>query len=237
MNEGADPWPGRASVNDSVNRNREVIVMVHIIDNWQGFVQEIVAYVGHGNYWYCRIEYPTKKRHVFGEIDRKLIRKYEAGLSKFARARRKRAGFASFVFLRWDRCALILRNKGELPEDLYANDPDVFCDIRETPLRINASENISLVINHHGKVRVRMSRETYAGFKAAIINAATARNGSLMVFEHNLANGLPSYEGIIEQRRRLQNYTIDLARRHQIPMDERKLRVATRLRRYKVNAL
>lgn len=209
--------------------------MVHICDSWQGFVQEVVAYVGHGNYWYCRIEYPEKKRHAFPEIDKKLIRKYAAGLSKFQRARRKREGKATFSFLRWDRCALIFRNKGELPEDLHADAPDVFYDIRETPLRIDVSEDISLIVVHHGKVRVRMASETYRGFKDCIMNAANARNGALMAWEYDRANGLPSYEAIIDQRRRLRDYTIRLARRHQIPMDREKLRIGTRLKRYKIN--
>jgi len=210
--------------------------MVTIAGTWQGYLQQIVQYVGHGNYWYCQVEYPEKKWLVFTKIDEKLIRKYGADMSKFQRARRKREGQASFCFIRWERFALIVRNQGELPGDLCADDPDVFCDIRITPLRIEVSENISLVINHHGKVRVRMATETYRGFKACIANAAAARNGRLMAWEYNRANGLPAYEGIIEQRRRLRTFTIEIARRHQIPMDEGKLRLATRLRKVKVNA-
>jgi len=210
--------------------------MVTIAGTWQGYLQQIVQYVGHGNYWYCQVEYPEKKWLVFTKIDEKLIRKYGADMSKFQRARRKREGQASFCFIRWERFALIVRNQGELPGDLCADDPDVFCDIRITPLRIEVSENISLVFNHHGKVRVRMATETYRGFKACIANAAAARNGRLMAWEYNRANGLPAYEGIIEQRRRLRTFTIEIARRHQIPMDEEKLHLTTRLRKVKVNA-
>jgi hypothetical protein len=156
-------------------------------------------------------------------------------MSKFQRARRKRAGQASFCFIRWEQCALIVRNQGELPEDLNAGDPDVFCDIRETPLRIRVSEDIVLIVVHHGKVRVRMATETYKGFNACIANAATSRNGRLMAWEYNRANGLPAYEGIIEQRRRLRIFTVEIARRHQIPLDEGKLHVMTRLKKVKVN--
>ena len=132
---------------------------------------------------------------------------------------------------------MIVRNQGELPEDLNADDPDVFCDIRITPLRIKVSENIVLIVVHHGKVRVRMATETYQGFKACIANAAAARNGRLMAWEYNRANGLPAYEGIIEQHRRLRTFTVEIARRHQIPLDEGKLRLTTKLKKVKVNTL
>jgi hypothetical protein len=209
--------------------------MVTIAGTWQGYLQQIVQYVGHGNYWYCQVEYPEKKRPVFTKIDEKLIWKYAADMSKFQRARRKRAGHASFCFLRWERFALIVRNQSELPGDLCADDPDVFFDIRDTPLRIKVSENVLLIVIHHGKVRVRMAAETYQGFKACIANAAAARNSRLMAWEYSRANGLPAYEGIIEQRRRLRTFTIEIARRHQIPLDEGKLRVMTSLKKVKVN--
>ena len=210
--------------------------MVTIAGTWQGYLQQIVQYVGHGNYWYCQFAYPEKKRPVFTKIDEKLIRKYAADMSKFQRARRKREGQASFCFIRWERFVLIVQNQGELPGDLCADDPDVFFDIRKTPLRIKVSENIVLIVVHHGKVRVRMAHETYQGFKACIANAAASRNSCLMAWEYNRANGLPAYEGIIEQRRRLRTFIVEIARRHQISLDEGKLRLATRLKKVNVNA-
>src|SRR5262245_15327111 len=68
----------------------------------EGFIQQLaVAYVKNGYYFYVTGRVPDGKDPV--AIDRKLIDRYGAGISKWARARRKRAGLANIQYLRFER--------------------------------------------------------------------------------------------------------------------------------------
>jgi len=59
----------------------------------EGFVQQLaVSYVGHGYWFYVTGVVPDGKDPL--AVDRKLIDRYGVDASKWARARRKRAGLA-----------------------------------------------------------------------------------------------------------------------------------------------
>lgn len=66
-----------------------------------GFLQQLaVAYLAHGYRFYVTGKIPEGKDPV--AVDRKLLAKYDVGISKWVRARRKRAGLANCQYLRFD---------------------------------------------------------------------------------------------------------------------------------------
>ena len=79
-----------------------------------GFVQQLaVSYLGHGYWFYVMGEIPEGKDVRL--VDEKLLARYRIDLSKWARARRKRVGFANLHYLRYDRVFLLLATHGSHP--------------------------------------------------------------------------------------------------------------------------
>src|SRR5260221_6737119 len=63
-----------------------------------GFIQTIaVAYVARGYFFYVTGEIPEGKD--LAKVDAKLMERYRVGISKFTRARKKRAGQANLQYL------------------------------------------------------------------------------------------------------------------------------------------
>jgi hypothetical protein len=78
------------------------------------WLQIAVQYVaaGYGHWAYTLRPVATAEAH--GRTDRKLLAQYpEIGLSKWARARRKKKGLDNLVLLRWERHQLLLANGRE----------------------------------------------------------------------------------------------------------------------------
>src|SRR5690348_13767425 len=72
-----------------------------------GFIQQIaVGYVGRGYWFYVTGEIPAHKDPE--KTDAKIINQYGIAVSKWARARRKRAGLANLQYLRFERIYVIL---------------------------------------------------------------------------------------------------------------------------------
>src|SRR5437870_4167820 len=80
----------------------------------EGFVQQLaVSYLGNGYWFYVVGEVPPGKDPR--RVDEKLVARYQVDLSKWARARRKRAGLANLQYLRHGRLFVLLATHGMHP--------------------------------------------------------------------------------------------------------------------------
>jgi hypothetical protein len=218
-------------------KDREVIHMgyTHEVDSWQGLLQLLVNYTSLGYTKYCEVEYPERKRDRFSAIDRKIIEKYHADSSKDQRSRLKKKGFANFVFFRWDRYAWILQSPGKVRDDVVYD--DIFHSFTSRPIVVRAGQETHLVVGHFGRsggVSVKMAAETYRNVKAGLMEVASSGDRSRCVREFDKLNGLPAWHGIVEQKVRLAGYLVKQARRHQVKLSKKDLRINTRRKVYPV---
>lgn len=99
-----------------------------------GFVQQMaVCYVRHGYWFYVTGEIPAHKDPE--KTDRKIIEQYEIGISKWARARRKKSGGANLHYLRFERFYVIIATHGIHP--FFEAEARRLKDIREIPIRFH----------------------------------------------------------------------------------------------------
>ncbi len=79
-----------------------------------GFVQQLaVGYITNGYYFYVSGRIPEEKNPT--RTDEKIIKQYDIDVSKWTRARRKKAGRANVQYLRYRHQYVILANHGEHP--------------------------------------------------------------------------------------------------------------------------
>lgn len=99
----------------------------------EGFVQQIAtAYVPHGYWFYVQGRIPERK--CAETVDEKLIGRYDVAMSKWARARRKRAGLAGVQYMRFERVFVIMATQGQHP--FFEEEHGAIRDVRKTPIRI-----------------------------------------------------------------------------------------------------
>lgn len=98
----------------------------------EGFVQQIACcYLGHGYWWYVTGKIPRHKSpHA---VDQKLIHRYELGLSKRMRARRKQLGLANVHYLRHEHFFVLLATAGR--HRLFEDEKSRVRDFRKSPLQ------------------------------------------------------------------------------------------------------
>lgn len=86
----------------------------------EGFVQQLaISYIGHGYWFYVSGVVPERKNPR--RVDEKLLEQYDAGLSKWARARRKHAGLANVHYIRHGRFFVLIASRGE--HRLFEDEP------------------------------------------------------------------------------------------------------------------
>jgi hypothetical protein len=131
-----------------------------------GFIQQLaVCYVGRGYWFYVPGVVPEGVEPE--SVDEKLLTKYQIAVSKFERARRKRAGLANLQYLRWGRKFLLLATEGKHP--FFAEEASLIKDVRKHPLVVEG-----YAIGYaNGRVRVSLSHETYEGLKSYCLENAT----------------------------------------------------------------
>ena len=193
----------------------------------------IIYMMSRGYYYYCLTELPIKKQDKWLKIDEKLINKYDVEKSKFQRARQKVKGHANFYYLRWDSCALLLHTSG----NLNINVDDKFYDVREKPLLIKISENIQLEIRESGeekKLSVWLNKDSYKGFKLVLADVCRLKKKYLIIREYDKINGLPAWKGIIVQKHSIAEYTVKQAKKNNLKILKKELRINTRRKLYKV---
>ena len=138
-----------------------------------GFVQQLaVGYLARGYWFYVTGEVPERKDvHA---VDRKLIARYDVGLSKWAKARRKQAGGANIQYLRYKRFFVLLATEGH--HRFYQDEGDSVRDVRESPIRF-AGYAISY---RGGHPSVRIELEEYKRLKAYLLDLSLRRSAEYL---------------------------------------------------------
>jgi hypothetical protein len=96
-----------------------------------GFIQQLaVGYISHGYYFYVAGVIPCKKPPA--KTDCKILAAYDIDVSKWTRARRKRAGQANVQYLRYGRFYVIIATHGVHP--FFSSEAKRLRDVRKTPI-------------------------------------------------------------------------------------------------------
>lgn len=146
-----------------------------------GFVQQLaVAYLRNGYWFYAAGAVPPRKDPR--EVDAKLVEKYQIGASKWARARRKRAGEANLQYLRFDRFFLLLATAGR--HRFFEEEAGVVRDARRRAIAFLGYS----VSYRAGHPHVRIAREQYLEIKAYLVEVAPSRSAGVL---ERAIHGLP----------------------------------------------
>lgn len=141
-----------------------------------GFIQQLaVSYVRHGYWFYVAGRVPAHKDPW--AVDAKLIDRYDIDISKWSRARRKRAGQANLQYLRHERFFVLLATHGQ--HRFFENESNVIRDIRRVPLKYGGYA----VSFRNGHASVRIDRETYRELKAYYVERAAHRPPNVLAGE------------------------------------------------------
>jgi hypothetical protein len=145
-----------------------------------GFVQQLAArYAASGYVFYVvgRVP-PGKDPHA---VDAKLIGRYGVDWSKFARARRKRAGRANVHYIRFREVFVLLATHGE--HLFFAAEGGQIRDARREPIKVEGYA----IAARDGRVSVRIERDEYRALRAYFREMATRRSAAALADElHSL---------------------------------------------------
>jgi hypothetical protein len=149
-----------------------------------GFVQQLaVSFIGKGYFFYVAGSIPKGKDPR--SVDRKLIDRYDIGISKWARARRKQAGIANLRYLRFERFFVLLATHGVHP--FFQEEANSIKDVRRTPIKF-AGYSVSY---RGGHPHVRIEQEEYKQLKAYFESIAVHRSAVNMEKELSALNFEP----------------------------------------------
>jgi hypothetical protein len=145
-----------------------------------GFVQQLaVSYIGHGYWFYVTGIVPDRKDPL--AVDGKLIEHYGIDISKWARARRKRAGLANVHYLRHERFFVLIATAGE---HRFFEEEKSFRDVRRDALRFDRY-SIGYKRDPGGKWHpsVRIHPDAYREAKAYLLEIACRRSAEELAAE------------------------------------------------------
>jgi hypothetical protein len=141
-----------------------------------GFVQQVaVSYVANGYWFYVAGCVPHGKDPR--AVDAKIISRYDIGLSKWAKARRKQAGLANLQYIRHERFFLILATHGQ--HRFFEEEAQVIRDVRRFPIKF-AGYSISF---RGGHASVRIEPAEYRMLKAYFLDLAVRRSAEHLQVE------------------------------------------------------
>lgn len=131
----------------------------------EGFLQQLaVCYVGRGYWFYVTGFVPLEKDPAC--VDKKLIERYGIDISKWSRARRKRAGAASVQYIRFRRFFVLLATHGN--HRFFSEERANIRDVRRAPITFGGYS----VSSRSGRPHVRIAKEEFLGIKAFFIELA-----------------------------------------------------------------
>lgn len=139
----------------------------------EGFIQQLaVGYVARGYVFYVTGWVPERKEPR--AVDSQLVAKYGIDVSKWARARRKRAGYANLQYLRFERFFVLMATYGKHP--FFELEARLIRDCRETPIKFGG-----YAVGSTGRnARVRIEREQYNLLKGYFSDLALRRSVSTL---------------------------------------------------------
>jgi hypothetical protein len=158
------------------------------------FIQQLaVAYVAHGYWFYVRGWIPPAKDPE--TVDRKLIEKYGIDVSKWERARRKKAGLANLHYLRHGRTFVLIATHGH--HRFFEEEVGQIRDIRRVPFKLGGYS----VSYRNGHASVRINQESYRRLKVYLTDLAVRRSAEHMAEEFRMLH----FEPYAPVRRQLLN--------------------------------
>lgn len=139
----------------------------------EAFVQQLaISYIGSGYWFYVTGVIPERKSPEL--VDQKLIQKFNIGISKWARARRKQAGHANVHYLRFGRFFVLIATRGKHP--FFEEHPD-FKDVRRDPVKFGGySISYKFGVDRKWHSSVRIHPEEYRKLKAHLVGLSTCRS-------------------------------------------------------------
>lgn len=202
--------------------------------SWQAFIQYMIDCFNKGYFYYHFNTHPEQRRHKLPEIDKKIINRFEIGLSKDRRYRRKKKGQANYTYLRHELMFVILRTDGDDLCSERANQR--FDDIRTKPLIISIGGEIQLKLHKKADTgyTVCLSKACYRDIKTKLLELAEHRQIKQMHYWFNALNGIPAYAGMIEHKRQLLKAVLQISKKHGTALKRSDFRLNTRLQKYKV---
>lgn len=141
-----------------------------------GFVQQLACcYVRHGYRHYVVGEIPRQKDPC--AVDQRIVDRYQLGLSKFARARRKRAGLPNVQYLRFRRFFVLCATEPRVGHPFYEEHAAAqIRNIRQQPIAFAGySIGWHRGVDRRWHVSVRIHPERYRSIKAYLLELARRR--------------------------------------------------------------
>jgi len=143
------------------------------VNNWniqtiEAFVQQLaVGCIAHGYWFYVIGTIPSGKSPL--AVDAKLVDRYGPELSRWTRARRKRAGLANLRYMRHGHFFVLLATHGE--HTFFECEP--FHDVRRNPIRFAGySIGCGRGIDGRWHASVRMDLDQYRTLKGYFLEVA-----------------------------------------------------------------
>jgi hypothetical protein len=134
----------------------------------EGFIQQLaVGYVSRGYVFYVTGIIPLGKDPL--TVDRKLVTRYAVAISKWARARRKKAGQANLQYLRFRRFFVLLATVGS--HRFFDDEGARVQDLRRIPLVVSGYS----ISSRNGHAHVRIAQEEYLRISSYFNDQATRR--------------------------------------------------------------
>lgn len=141
-----------------------------------GFLQQLVLYLVNGYFYHVAGRVPSGKDPE--AIDRKLVERYGIEVSRWARARRKRAGRASMQYLRFGNFFVLLATVGE--HEFFDEERGSIRDFRRRDQRLHFAGYSIGCVRPKGKARwhasVRIHVKRYKEVKAHFLELACHRS-------------------------------------------------------------
>ena len=132
--------------------------------------QVAVSYLTHEYFFYVAGVVPEGKDAR--RVDEKLIERYELDVSKWTRARRKRAGLANVAYLRHGRFFVLLATAGK--HRFFEDEGRAVRDFRRVPLKFG-----SYAISHRGgHPHVRIAEPTMKDLREGLQRLALRRSAA-----------------------------------------------------------
>lgn len=181
----------------------------HRFTNIHEFVQRVALDMVRYGYWYYVTGVIPEGRDL-AEVDAKLMAKYDIGVSKWVRARRKKKGLANIHYVRHQNFFVMLATKGAhrwFEEEEWGSDRQRkhhgrrIKDVRHTPIS-RGGYSISYKDcsgTGRGHVAVRIHPEEYRALKDYLVGLAPHRSVENLSEEFRWFPFEP-YAGIRQQR-------------------------------------
>lgn len=197
----------------------------YLCQSWQALIQQVVYLCGRGYHYYHILYLPSHKEDKFLQIDKKLINKYKTDTKPYTRSRLKGRGVCNYFYIRYNNIALIMKTDGSIQDGIVEDDK--FSDVRYSPMILKISEIVSLSIHYFEKKRltVKLEKECYQTIKAKLLDAANTKNKYKMIKTFNMVNGFPAWAGIIAQKRRLAKFLCEKAKKNNVLLEQKELRI------------